>query len=746
MSSFSAYSDQQRREFDAYSPGLQRNVSEGEQEALRQVAELQAREAEEAARARYLPSAARSSDSADWRRATQREADAIGARVGRDFAAMPARLQRDTRTAAQIGRDREIEQNAAAAHQMQADQEYAQEQEEASATLARQLAAEEEQPNMEFEIEEIPNDDWITQLFTSFDEDENGTIDWRELLGLFINFPYDPVTGQQISADEVDNMRQAMQDAGRPFESVAFASLFFRFDTDRNGTLDPHEFRRMIENGFEQSVRERIRTFMTAPLQAPPAAAPVVQGAIRPLTASAEIHNGITFRNLLDNFKIWDLDTQAREISRRVGHTRMAFLRGEGMRCFEIHKTIYLMLDLQEGLTNLETIIGKSYVHGNPDADAEIILNDFNQLLLLGVQLHDTNPIPGTARWSLDGLHMLINHLMTGNGEGLRGALVTAQMVGGPDLGIPLIRVMYLITHFFDGIQGFGRAGEFLIMSYVMTYLGLAVSGYGHTITSYIAADGGPFIDPEHGSAYSIITGCQAGNADRVLISFRGGLKTGLNKIADATGAHVEDEAATAGPTVGGPAAGPSPAALPDTDFPEYVEGDVTDADVTDRFRTKFNDLFVQYRTGDHSKNLEGFKKMLITEFKATDPDMTPIEERRRYLLKIAYLLYAPQPPFNDVFADDNDLNNPDAAVWKGGRLKRRARYTSKRGRRIKKNTTKKAHQVRKNKYIKKKKPKPVNKKTRVKKRGVTSKKSVKSLTSSTKRVRKSRKSRTRKV
>ena len=168
--------------------------------------------------------------------------------------------------------------------------------------------------------------------------------------------------------------------------------------------------------------------------------------------------------------------------------------------------------------------------------------------------------------------------------------------------------------------------------------------------------------------------------------------------------------------------------------------------DVTDRFRTKFNDLFNQYRIGDYSKNLEGFKKMLITEFKATDPDMTPIEERRRYLLKMAYLLYAPQPPYDDVFADDNDLNNPDAAVWKGGRLKRRARYTSKRGRRIKKNTTKKAHQVRKNKYIKKKKPKPVNKKTRVKKRGVTSKKSVKSLTSSTKRVRKSRKSRTRKV
>jgi hypothetical protein len=537
-------------------------------------------------------------------------------------------------------------------------------------------------------------------------------------------------------------MRQAMQDAGRPFESVAFASLFFRFDTDRNGTLDPHEFRRMIENGFEQSVRERIRTFMTAPLQAPPAAAPVVQGAIRPLTASAEIHNGITFRNLLDNFKIWDLDTQAREISRRVGHTRMAFLRGEGMRCFEIHKTIYLMLDLQEGLTNLETIIGKSYVHGNPDADAETILNNFNQLLLLGVQLHDTNPIPGTARWSLDGLHMLINHLMTGNGEGLRGALATAQMVGGPDLGIPLIRVMYLITHFFDGIQGFGRAGEFLIMSYVMNYLGLAVSGYGHTIESYIAANGRPYRDSQDvadedriGTQYGLITGCQAGNADRVLISFRGGLKTGLNKIADATGAHVEDEASAA------PAA---PAALPDTDFPEYVEGDVTD--VTDRFRTKFNDLFNQYRIGDHSKNLEGFKKMLITEFKATDPDMTPIEERRRYLLKIAYLLYAPQPPFNDVFADDNDLNNPDAAVWKGGRLKRRARYTSKRGRRIKKNTTKKAHQVRKNKYIKKKKPKPVNKKTRVKKRGVTSKKSVKSLTSSTKRVRKSRKSRTRKV
>jgi Ca2+-binding EF-hand superfamily protein len=653
-------------------------------------------------------------------------------------------VQADTLAASQMQRDLDNE-DAAAAHQVQADQEFAQEQEEAGANLAQQLDAEEEQQNMEFEIEEIPNDDWITQLFNTFDEDENGTIDIHELLGLFINFPYDPSTGERISADEVDYMLQAMQNPDVPITNDAFVIFFNRADTDKSGALDPHEFRNMVIN-FNPALQDRITAFLTAPLQEPPAAAAasVVQGAIEVVKLNTELGNTtVTFQNLLEHFKKWDFATQRAAIRERLSDSSWAYVTGAvaSESCYEIHKSVYFTLGLEQGLTDIETITGRKYVPGNVDTEPDIILNDFYKLLVRGVELHAINPIPNfgpEGGWDMDGLRMLINHLMGISSpygqheyEGLKGALLRMQWVGGEQLNLPLNRVMYLINRFlaFVSQPENGRQGELLLMSYVFSYLSLAVGGYSHNIESYIASGGREHTAENMG----IITGCGAGNSDRVLLSFRMGLKLGLNKIALESG---KEQVVPTDENVR--------LVLPPIDFPAYVSGQLEEApNFSSAEYITFGRLVGEHlhspphSTENPNTDLAGLKRYLVKSY----PVQFDEEQRLEWLTKMAFFLE--DPDGNPAWAGHSFIEEQEL---KGGRLKRRARYTSKRGRRIKKNTTKKAHQVRKNKYIKKKKPKPVNKKTRVKKRGVTSKKSVKSLTSSTKRVRKSRKSRTRKV
>jgi len=752
----SSYTDEQRRRFAE----LQRTPSAGEAAALQQVAEFTAAEEAQAAELQRTLSAgeaaalqqvaeftaaeeAQAAQAAQNARIMERqEADQLIAR-GLQEEEVSARDRRFRHSDAEMARSLQEEEDSRIARGLQEAAAPQMEQQRASQErwprgraadhyqnlVARSLqeAADAEgaqQGNIGFAIQEVDqSNDWITQLFNTFDEDESRTIDMRELLSLFLSFPYSPINGAPLQEDDMYFIQQMLADPEVYMEADHDFLLYFnRFDTNHDGTLDATEFRQMIE-AFPVSLRERIRTFMTATLQEQVQLVPEVrtEGPVTPFSIDVALRDTqVTFRDLLTYFKLWDIEKERAEIRARLTEASWAYVSGRVPACFEIHKSVYFTLDLNEGLAALEQITHKTYIANAPDATPGKILNKFNQHLLRGVDLHEENPIPDFGTWPIDGLRMLIEHLMTNGYEGLRGALASSQMVGGAQLGLPINRVMYLINHFLDYViqPEHGRGGQLIYMSYVFSYLSLAVGGYGHSIDSYIQYEGREH--PEGGMG--IITGCAAGNADRVLLSFRMGLKLGVNKIAITEGMD---------PVM--PANEYARVVLPPIDFPDYVVGSLRAEDVNPTGNSAeyitFGRLVGEYMNSPpHSParpntDLAGLKRYLVQHC----PSRTE-EERLEWLTKMAFFLEDPHgnPAWpGHSFIDEQDL--------KGGRLKRRARYTSKRGRRIKKNTTKGSRQVRKNKYIKKNKSK-----TTVKKRAATSKKSVKSITSSTKRVKRS--------
>jgi hypothetical protein len=227
---------------------------------------------------------------------------------------------------------------------------------------------------------------------------------------------------------------------------------------------------------------------------------------------------------LKEDYKIFNL----REIAALHGEEFARQLQaeeeheGEGGPCVEIHKDIKKMLNLPSGLKHLSEITGDDIGMNPPLGSLKGIFDDFHHHLTRGIDIYmerDNN-----MRLSKEGLLLLLNHLLSSRSTGLKHFMRIFNIANNPNYR--LSRIMYLTNGYLRRMGDFGRAGEWMIMSYAMAYLGWGVGGYGHTIKTFIESNGEPMPDE------STATRCGPGNADCVIYAFKTGLENGLSKIS----------------------------------------------------------------------------------------------------------------------------------------------------------------------------------------------------------------------
>ena len=349
----------------------------------------------------------------------------------------------------------------------------------------------------------------IKELFSIIDDNNNKRIDLEELSVLFRNYLISPTNGTKL---KIENWGLNV------LQNQFFIDYFNRYDTDHDGSININEFKRMCKD-FHRNLKIAINEFSGFQLvETKPQVVGKMDEELRIITGETPISNGVTLDSILINLKSVSLRELAREIG--ASPAQRVFNEQDNNACLEVHREIKKMIKLDKAIDNLLRLVGTDINIGLPR-----IFQEFNDNLLYGIDLylsrqyHSEGPI-----YTKTGLILLINHLLTHPHEGLQPQMQAFKIGNKPNLS--LSRVMFLINSYLNKIKPFGRAGKILHLWYVMSYLNLAVSGYGHTIQTFID-NSGRALPGNH-----FKTGCGPGNADRVLLALRTSISTGLNKIS----------------------------------------------------------------------------------------------------------------------------------------------------------------------------------------------------------------------
>ena len=233
---------------------------------------------------------------------------------------------------------------------------------------------------------------------------------------------------------------------------------------------------------------------------------------------------GITFGTLSDHFRIHT----PREIATALGREEANRLLNpdNNAACNEIHRTVRTVLNRDAGIADLIRISQNARTPSNRE-----IFQTFQQHITEGIDMYVSGNYGSQVQHPRENLMRLTEHLLRSNNEGLEGVMDNqiAMIQGNPDLRLG--RFMFLTNTFLSRLREFGRAGKILHWTYVLAYLNLGVSGYGHTIETFNRSivNGRPNAVP---GGFGLITGCAAGNSDRVLLSLKPGIEHGLRLIA----------------------------------------------------------------------------------------------------------------------------------------------------------------------------------------------------------------------
>ena len=233
---------------------------------------------------------------------------------------------------------------------------------------------------------------------------------------------------------------------------------------------------------------------------------------------------GITFGTLSDHFRIHT----PREISTALGAQEANRLLNpdNAAACNEIHRTVRTVLNRDAGIADLIRISQNARTPSNRE-----IFQTFQRHITEGIDIYISGNYGSQVQHPRENLINLTEHLLRSNNEGLEGVMDNqiAMIQGNPDLRLG--RFMFLTNTFLSRLREFGRAGKILHWTYVLAYLNLGVSGYGHTIETFNRSivNGRPHAVP---GGFGLITGCAAGNSDRVLLSIKPGIEHGLRIIA----------------------------------------------------------------------------------------------------------------------------------------------------------------------------------------------------------------------
>ena len=349
----------------------------------------------------------------------------------------------------------------------------------------------------------------IRQLFVLIDDNNNKKIDLVELSILFQNYLINPINGNTLRIDQLENL-ETKQD---------FKDYFNRYDANRDGSIDMREFIIMC-NQFHDKLKKAINDFFGFQLVASNVQQQQVQVRERDnnlnITGDTPISNGVTLNSILQNLKSFS----ARELAAVIGRSaaKRVFDEQAVNACREVHREIQKMRNIDIAIGNLDRLVG-----GNINTNLSHIFQEFHDNLNYGIELYLSKKYHSDGlEYTKDGLIMLIRHLLTHPHEGLKDVMPAFKIKEN----LALSRVMSLINSYLTKIKTLGRAGKILHLWYVMSYLNLAVSGYGHTIQTFITGNG----SPRPGQTF--ITGCGPGNADRVLLALRSSISTGLSKIS----------------------------------------------------------------------------------------------------------------------------------------------------------------------------------------------------------------------
>ena len=370
-------------------------------------------------------------------------------------------------------------------------------------------------------------------IFNSIDEDRSGEIDMNELATFFANINISPIDGRPLPPAVLEQIYR-----GDLLNIPGFRDYFVAFDTDGNGEIDIIEFYRLFDS-FHPDLKHALHELFNSVMPTPASQNIFNNGISTPardrnhqptrydapqqqqqqqivVIGSTEIVPGITFETLHNELR----EYTGRELVREIGDVaaRQLVQENEADACIEIHKVIKRMVHLNDAVNHLRIIAGREM-----DLSPFIILQMFQQNLLRGIDLYISYRY--TPIYPRDGLVLLINHLLTDPNEGLQQNMMAFALNNNPQFS--LSRLMFFINAYLDKLNDFGRSGEILFASYVMTYLQLGAGGYGNTVNTFIE-NGGLSVHPS-----GWITGCSGGNSDRVVIAMRYGIYKGLRRISE---------------------------------------------------------------------------------------------------------------------------------------------------------------------------------------------------------------------
>ena len=157
-----------------------------------------------------------------------------------------------------------------------------------------------------------------------------------------------------------------------------------------------------------------------------------------------------------------------------------------------------LMMTLPEALDDLAKINGSDYSPETTLPD-DIIL-DFQDHMMRGIDIYMSNTGSSSA-FTREGLHKFLTYILTNDHVGMVRYLPRYKLLNKPEF--LFARIVFLLNVFFDKIRQCGILGDLILEEYVKRYFSRCVSGYGHTLETWIAHDGRPL----YGEAFSARSG-----------------------------------------------------------------------------------------------------------------------------------------------------------------------------------------------------------------------------------------------
>ena len=208
-----------------------------------------------------------------------------------------------------------------------------------------------------------------------------------------------------------------------------------------------------------------------------------------------------------------------------------------------IHKHCSRMLRVSYGLADLKCIGGDN----SSRASSPRILRQFRAHLSAGWDYYQRS-ISERMRYNPEGLTRLLDHLITGGGEGLSTVIdgyalpyhtsyESAHYPARPELSFR--EFLYGINKYLDTLLQFGPRGEYMHSRYVMTYTQMAVVGYSN-------ADMSAFILSLALPSSGFRGGCSPGNADRVVLALGDSIRLNWDECEASFPAPASDSSAPA--------------------------------------------------------------------------------------------------------------------------------------------------------------------------------------------------------